>query len=280
MKLEFKLMLGVQTNEEMPEELKDRLTQFVQDNVQETIHLGMDELVDKYCEEKGIKRGKISESTKVQRYDSTEDFSRAMSSNTTLEDFFSKIGKERGISKRKPEKSSEDSTSKILKNLQSEISELSDGFSPEDTDEDKSLRAFQILDLRIKAEIMKMEEGLDHNSDLVKNVQDSFDRLKAKADGMEASDRRVVEKLNQDFSRSVLVIEQGASDLKKLQIMDLDEYKNLDYKSRGSYLLDTKNRFTAISDFVEEEMNSIKSKLLQAITGHLGFGDHLGIVLS
>ena len=69
-------------------------------------------------------------------------------------------------------------------------------------------------------------------------------------------------------------------DLRKLQVMDEDEYKKLDLKDQKEYLIEIKNQFNKIVDFAENEIKMIKSKLLQNVTKNLDFGDHLSIALS
>ena len=69
-------------------------------------------------------------------------------------------------------------------------------------------------------------------------------------------------------------------DLRKLQVMDEDEYKKLSLKDQKEYLTEIKSQFNEIVDFAENEIKMIQSKLLQNVTKNLDFGDHLSIVLS
>ena len=69
-------------------------------------------------------------------------------------------------------------------------------------------------------------------------------------------------------------------DLRKLQVMDEDEYKKLNLKDQKEYLTEIKNQFNEIVDFAENEIKMIQSKLLQNVTKNLDFGDHLSIALS
>ena len=69
-------------------------------------------------------------------------------------------------------------------------------------------------------------------------------------------------------------------DLRKLQVMDEDEYKKLGLKDQKEYLIEIKNQFNKIVDFAENELKMIQSKLLQNVTKNLDFGDHLSIALS
>ena len=69
-------------------------------------------------------------------------------------------------------------------------------------------------------------------------------------------------------------------DLRKLQVMDEDEYKKLNLKDQKEYLTEIKNQFNEIVDFSENEIKMIQSKLLQNVTKNLDFGDHLSIALS
>ena len=90
----------------------------------------------------------------------------------------------------------------------------------------------------------------------------------------------LLEEVTKEVERSPLILNKAMEDLKKLQVMDEDEYKKLGLKDQKEYLIEIKNQFNEIVDFAENEIKMIQSKLLQNVTKNLDFGDHLSIVLS
>ena len=90
----------------------------------------------------------------------------------------------------------------------------------------------------------------------------------------------LLEEVTKEVERSPLILNKAMEDLRKLQVMDEDEYKKLSLKDQKEYLTEIKNQFNEIVDFAENEIKMIQSKLLQNVTKKLDFGDHLSIVLS
>ena len=89
-----------------------------------------------------------------------------------------------------------------------------------------------------------------------------------------------IEEVTKEVERSPLILNKTMEDLRKLQVMDEDEYKKLNLKDQKEYLTEIKNQFNEIVDFAENEIKMIQSKLLQNVTKNLDFGDHLSIALS
>ena len=90
----------------------------------------------------------------------------------------------------------------------------------------------------------------------------------------------LLEEVTKEVERSPLILNKAIEDLRKLQVMDEDEYKKLSLKDQKEYLTEIKNQFNGIVDFAENEIKMIQSKLLQNVTKNLDFGDHLSIALS
>ena len=92
--------------------------------------------------------------------------------------------------------------------------------------------------------------------------------------------KTLLEEVTKEVERSPLILNKAMEDLRKLQVMDEDEYKKLNLKDQKEYLTEIKNQFNEIVDFAENEIKMIQSKLLQNVTKNLDFGDHLSIALS
>ena len=273
--LNFKLMFGLKLNEEMPEQLRTSLGDYLEEAVKKHVEPGLDNIVKQYAEENGMskERSIVTRSREAERI-SSEDMPE---DSSKIGEYFSRLARKK--SKVSNSSRSEETNSK-LKEVSKEIEEISKGFKTEDSPEIGALRAYKVLDLRIKAEIIKMESALTEEDSLPKSIKEIKESILSKSSDMPNRKKVLLEEVTKEVERSPLILNKAIEDLRKLQVMDEDEYKKLNLKDQKEYLIVIKNQFNEIIDFAENELKIIQSKLLQNITKKLDFGDHLSIVLS
>lgn len=273
--LNFKLMFGLKLNEEMPEQLRTSLGDYLEEAVKKYVEPGLDDIVKQYAEERGMFKEKsmVTRSRGVEKIpseDMPEDSSK-------IGEYFSKLAKKKGkISNSSRSEETEDK----LKEVSKEIEEISKDFKREDPPEIGALRAYKVLDLRIKAEIIKMESALTDGDSLPKIVKEIKESVASDFSGMSNEKKVLLEEVAKEVERSPLILNKAMEDLRKLQVMSEDEYKKLNLKDQREYLTEIKNQFNGIVEFAENEIKIIQSKLLKSVTRNLDFGDHLSIVLS
>ena len=273
--LNFKLMFGLKLNEEMPEQLRTSLGDYLEEAVKKHVEPGLDNIVKQYAEENGLskERSIVTRSRGAERI-SLEDMPE---DSSKIGEYFSRLAKRKG--KTSNSSISEETDSK-LKEITKEIEEISKDFKREDPPEIGALRAYKVLDLRIKAEIIKMESAFTDGDSLPKIIKKIKESALSKFSAMSNEKKVLLEEVTKEVERSPLILNKAMEDLRKLQVMDEDEYKKLDLKDQKEYLIEIKNQFNKIVDFAENEIKMIQSKLLQNVTKKLDFGDHLSIVLS
>ena len=273
--LNFKLMFGLKLNEEMPEQLRTSLGDYLEEAVKKHVEPGLDNIVKQYAEENGMskERSIVTRSRGAERI-SSEDMPE---DSSKIGEYFSRLAKRKG--KTSNSSISEETDSK-LKEITKEIEEISKDFKREDPPEIGALRAYKVLDLRIKAEIIKMESALTDGDSLPKIIKEIKESALSKSSDMSNRKKVLLEEVTKEVERSPLILNKAMEDLRKLQVMDEDEYKKLDLKDQKEYLIEIKNQFNKIVDFAENEIKMIQSKLLQNVTKNLDFGDHLSIALS
>lgn len=273
--LNFKLMFGLKLNEEMPEQLRTSLVDYLEEAVKKYVEPGLDDIVKQYAEERGMSKEKsmLTRSRGVEKIpseDMPEDSSK-------IGEYFSKLARKKGkISNSSRSEETEDK----LKEVSKEIKEISKDFKREDPPEIGALRAYKVLDLRIKAEIIKMESALTDGDSLTRIVKEIKESVASKFSGMSNEKKVLLEEVTKEVERSPLILNKAMEDLRKLQVMSEDEYKKLNLKDQKEYLTEIKNQFNGIVEFTENEIKIIQSKLLKSVTRNLDFGDHLSIVLS
>ena len=273
--LNFKLMFGLKLNEEMPEQLRTSLGDYLEEAVKKHVEPGLDNIVKQYAEENGLskERSIVTRSRGEERI-SSEDMPE---DSSKIGEYFSRLAKKK--SKVSNSSRSEETENK-LKEVTKEIEEISKDFKREDPPEIGALRAYKVLDLRIKAEIIKMESALTDGDSLPKVIKEIKESVSSKFSTMSNEKKVLLEEVTKEVERSPLILNKAMEDLRKLQVMDEDEYKKLDLKDQKEYLIEIKNQFNKIVDFAENEIKMIQSKLLQNVTKNLDFGDHLSIALS
>lgn len=273
--LNFKLMFGLKLNEEIPEQLRTSLGDYLEEAVKKYVEPGLDDIVKQYAEERGMSKEKsmLTRSRGVEKIpseDMPEDSSK-------IGEYFSKLARKKGkISNSSRSEETEDK----LKEVSKEIEEISKDFKREDPPEIGALRAYKVLDLRIKAEIIKMESALTDGDSLPRIVKEIKESVASKFSGMSNEKKVLLEEVTKEVERSPLILNKAMEDLRKLQVMSEDEYKKLNLKDQKEYLTEIKNQFNGIVEFAENEIKIIQSKLLKSVTRNLDFGDHLSIVLS
>ena len=273
--LNFKLMFGLRLPEEMPEELRTSLGDYLEEAVKKYVEPGLDNIVKQYAEENGMskERSIVTRSRGAERI-SSEDMPE---DSSKIGEYFSRLAKKKGKisgSNKSPE------TSSRLKEITDQIEEISKDFKRDDAPEIGALRAYKVLDLRIQAEIIKMQSALEEGDSLPKVINDIKEATKDKLSNMSDKKKALLEEVTKEVERSPVILTQSIQNLQKLQVMDESEYKKLDLKEQKEYLTQIKNQFNEIIDFAENEIKIIQSKLMQNVTKNLDFGDHLSIVLS
>lgn len=273
--LNFKLMFGLKFNEEMPEQLRTSLGDYLEEAVKKHVEPGLDDIVKQYAKENGMskERSIITRSRGAERI-SSEDMPE---DSSKIGEYFSRLARKK--SKVSNSSRSEETENK-LKEVTKEIEEISKDFKREDPPEIGALRAYKVLDLRIKAEIIKMESALTDGDSLPKVINDIKEATKDKLSNMSDKKKALLEEVTKEVERSPVILTQSIQNLQKLQVMDESEYKKLDLKEQKEYLTQIKNQFNEIIDFAENEIKIIQSKLMQNVTKNLDFGDHLSIALS
>ena len=273
--LNFKLMFGLKLNEEMPEQLRTSLGDYLEEAVKKHVEPGLDNIVKQYAEENGMskERSIVTRSRGEERI-SSEDMPE---DSSKIGEYFSRLARKK--SKVSNSSRSEETENK-LKEVTKEIEEISKDFKREDPPEIGALRAYKVLDLRIKAEIIKMESALTDGDSLPKVIKEIKESVSSKFSAMSNEKKVLLEEVTKEVERSPLILNKAMEDLRKLQVMDEDEYKKLSLKDQKEYLTEIKSQFNEIVDFAENEIKMIQSKLLQNVTKKLDFGDHLSIVLS
>ena len=164
--LNFKLMFGLKITEEMPEQLRTSLGDYLEEAVKKYVEPGLDNIVKQYAEENGISKEHsiVTRSRGAERI-SSEDMPE---DSSKIGKYFSRLAKRKG--KTSNSSISEETDSK-LKEITKEIEEISKDFKREDPPEIGALRAYKVLDLRIKAEIIKMESALTDGDSLPKVIK-------------------------------------------------------------------------------------------------------------
>ena len=273
--LNFKLMFGLKLTEEMPEQLRTSLGDYLEEAVKKHVEPGLDNIVKQYAEENGMSKEHsiVTRSRGAERI-SSEDMPE---DSSKIGEYFSRLARKK--SKVSNSSRSEEIENK-LKEVTKEIEEISKDFKREDPPEIGALRAYKVLDLRIKAEIIKMESALTDGDSLPKVIKEIKESVASKFSTMSNEKKVLLEEVIKEVERSPLILNKAMEDLRKLQVMDEDEYKKLSLKDQKEYLTEIKNQFNEIVDFAENEIKMIQSKLLQNVTKKLDFGDHLSIVLS
>lgn len=273
--LNFKLMFGLKLSEEMPEQLRTSLGDYLEEAVKKHVEPGLDNIVKQYAEENGMskERSIVTRSRGAKRI-SSEDMPE---DSSKIGEYFSRLARKK--SKVSNSSRSEETENK-LREVTKEIEEISKDFKREDPPEIGALRAYKVLDLRIKAEIIKMESALTGGDSLPKVIKEIKESISSKFSTMSNEKKTLLEKVTKEVERSPLILNKAMEDLRKLQVMDEDEYKKLSLKDQKEYLTEIKNQFNEIVDFAENEIKMIQSKLLQNVTKNLDFGDHLSIALS
>ena len=273
--LNFKLMFGLKLNEEMPEQLRTSLGDYLEEAVKKHVEPGLDNIVKQYAEENGMSKEHsiVTRSRGAERI-SSEDMPE---DSSKIGEYFSRLARKK--SKVSNSSRSEETENK-LKEVTKEIEEISKDFKREDPPEIGALRAYKVLDLRIKAEIIKMESALTDGDSLPKVIKEIKESVSSKFSAMSNEKKVLLEEVTKEVERSPLILNKAMEDLRKLQVMDEDEYKKLSLKDQKEYLTEIKSQFNEIVDFAENEIKMIQSKLLQNVTKNLDFGDHLSIVLS
>ena len=191
----------------------------------------------------------------------------------TVAGFFKNIGKKRGMNFQDDRDSR---IEKITKNkdIQQEIKNLTNNLTPDSSDDEKSRAAYTILTLKLKL------TGEDFGSDiknLIKSCEKDLDRLDVKTKGTPA--HKTVTSVKEQFQRTLNLTEKSLGDIKRLNTLSEDEFMAQDYESRGKYLTHVKKELDSTLNFLKEEQESIKRKLLNVLANQIDLGDHIGTVL-
>ena len=188
--LNFKLMFGLKLNEEMPEQLRTSLGDYLEEAVKKHVEPGLDNIVKQYAEENGMskERSIVTRSRGAERI-SSEDMPE---DSSKIGEYFSRLARKK--SKVSNSSRSEETENK-LKEVTKEIEEISKDFRREDPPEIGALRAYKVLDLRIKAEIIKMESALTDGDSLPKVIKEIKESVSSKFSTMSNEKKVLLEKL-------------------------------------------------------------------------------------
>ena len=271
--LDYEIILGAKINENMPEELRKIITGHIENVVGPETREVLRAKVIEYCEANDLE---------VTSTDSTETNSGIIKvdengvaddaiADTALSSLFKKLGEKRGI---KVEKNY--SKPSNFSDLQEGIKELTNSLNPNSSDEDKSRAAFKILELKIKS--LKVDYGYSSNS-LKKEIDTKLAMLNSKVKGESKETQKLAENVNKEFQRSLAIVEQASASLDRLGSINEEEFMAQDYDSRGKYLKYMTTEITKSQEFLKEELQSIKMRLINTLSYKLGLGDHIGIVL-
>lgn len=267
--LEFSLMLGLKSSDNMPEDLKKQLEEYIGEIGQNTLEPGCYDLVMKYCKENDIPvRDSVKSTSKIRNNELTLDLSDLKESKEKLEkikDFFENLGKEKSQDNNFEDLSEEDM-----------ISTLARGVNSESTDEEKSVLAFEIFKVKVNAVAKRLSESENGLDDIINKKVSLANSMRS---GMSEQDNKLLDQINRNTKRMDILYKQCIEKLNKLIVLDTDEYKGLNYEERTNFLKAMKVELQSIEDFLEDELETSRNQLLKVLSTKLKFGPHLEIVL-
>lgn len=263
MDLSFSFDINFKPSKTMPKDLQETLSNYMENEGTEGIAKEVRNLISKYCIDNNLPDYvKNSPGKKVVlKLDPEKD------KESQIDEFFSQLGKKRSMEMKKS------LSNDGVEDLKEEINALTESINPDSTDEEKSMCAFKILDLKLKFEAARYESSLQTTTEEVVGKIEEFKRLRPNDTSV---DVLAVEK---EFSRISNVTKQTTSELRRLNSLDEKDFKDLDYESRGKYLQHVKSELDKAEGFLEEELNSIRKKLVIVLTKKLGLGEHMSYVL-
>lgn len=278
----FSLMLGLSSNDEMPEDLQLKLSRYLEQEKAPEIEDGLDNIVKEYCKEhnfdipetfkqrRSSRKGWISDDeSEIQEYSKEETLER-------LSEFFGNIGKKRGIEKKK--ESTQTDIEKV-KELEDTLHEMISQLDPNSSEEDKSKAAYKILEFKIKAARKKFHIS---RKDLEDSLLDNVEEIKKliKGDSNISPDKKeILAKTERETQRVAIILEQAMDTLDKILVSDYDEYNALSSEEKLNFLKYGQKELTDTVDFVDTEFETIKTNLQNILSAKLNLGPHLEAVL-
>lgn len=263
MNLDFSFEIAFKVNDTMPKDLQDILSDYISSTGTEYVSKGLRQIISKYCIDNNLPDPNIGRPSHkaVLKIDPEKD------TESQIDEFFSQLGKKRSMEMKKS------LSNDGVDDLKAEINNLTESINPDSTDEEKSMCAFKILDLKLKFEAARYESSLQTTAEEVVGKIEEFKRLRPNDTSVD------VLAIEKEFSRITNVTKQTTSELRRLNSLDERDFKDLDYESRGKYLQHVKSELDKAEGFLGEELNSIRKKLVMVLTEKLGLGDHMSYVL-
>lgn len=274
--LDYEIILGAKINEEMPEDLKEIITGHIENVVGPQAREELRAKVIQYCKDNGLEVQNIEsreyrQDSGIIKVDENGVADDPIADNA-LSSFFKKLGQKRGIKvENKSKVNSED-----IAELQQGIKEITDSLNPDSSDEEKSRAAFKILDLKIKS--LKLEYKNSY-SRLDDELSYKMKALTARTSNESDLIKEIVAKVDKEFKRTLILVEQASESLDKLGSLDEEEFMKQDFEARGNYLKYMKSEIDKSSTFLKEELAAVKAKLINTLSNKLNLGEHINIVL-
>ena len=132
------------------------------------------------------------------------------------------------------------------------------------------------METRLEAAIRKLKNS---RKDLEETEQKFQSIRESKLSEVSAEKRKLFEKTYQDFQRVTVIFDKAIDDMGKLSLFDLEEYSKMDLDTQLNYLKKLSTEKKEITDFINEEFETIQNKLLEIMVDNCDFGDHLKAVL-
>ena len=267
--LSFQFDISLRPHVNMPEPLKESISNYMENEGTETVAAGIRDIISKYCLDNGLPDVIHDSTIKKDVKKGVLELDPNQDKESQISDFFTSLGKKKSVEMKKNL-----SNRGLVDNLKIEIDTLTESINPDSSDEDKSICAFKILDLKLKFEAARYDSDLSETTNNILFKIEEFRRIHPNDSSVD------IDRVQREFSRVTNVVNQTTSELKRLNTLDEKDFKDLDYESRGKYLLHVKSELEKAEGFLAEELGSIKKKLVGILTKKLGLGDHISTVLS
>lgn len=276
MEIKYSVMFGLKVPEDsnMPEKLKEKLNKALRKK-SESIQDYLDGIVESYMDSEGLVDSYSIDrkTTEVNGEDNSEDFTVKNVKEDKSPGFVQKLSKsmddlekklfsklDKGESKEVPKKifsskKEDESSEKFKEAVSGDINKLISELVLSENDLEKSIIAYRVLNLKVKAYKEKISERMGKiTSNKLENLTKQLGVISQKDDNSEAdkkAEKSYKELINSYESSTAGIINQ----LNKLHVLSLTEYKVQDIDSRYNYIVKCCQDLTEINNKIDNIFN-------------------------
>ena len=290
MEIKYSVMFGlnVPKDSNMPEKLREKLNKALKKK-SETIQDYLDGIVESYMDSEGLENSYRIERkiTEVKDEDDFKDFPKKSKKKDTSFDFvkdvsksmddlekklFSKLdkkGSEEDSEKTSYFKREDESPEKFKETVSGDINKLISELVLSKDDLERSIIAYKVLNLRVKAYKEKISERMD------KVTSNKFEMLKTQLGVISQSDNNseADKKAEDSYKELINIYECNTagiiSQLNKLHVLSLTEYEKQDLDSRYNYVVKCCQDLTEINTKIDNIFNKDpKATILNSMYEH------------